>query len=96
MEYVYYLMIILAILVTCYFVVRVQPEEFQLKGGQLQDEEVAASSSVEPDVSGIPVPWGWPGSDIEHHHHNMEQNHEGGAGAYENGVDEHRQRLHRR
>ena len=75
MEYVYYLMIILAILVTCYFMVRVPPEEFQLQNGKLEDEESAASSIAQPDVSGIPVPWGWPGSDIEHHY--MEQNHDG-------------------
>lgn len=77
MEYVYYLMITLVILVTCYFMVRVPPEDFQLQDRQLEDEEVAASSSAVVDVSGIPVPWGWPGSDIEHHQ--MEQDHEGGV-----------------
>ena len=77
MEYVYYLIISLAILVVCYYVVRVRPEEFQLRDGQLADDEAAASASARPDVSGVPVPWGWPGSDIEHHH--MEQNHEAGV-----------------
>lgn len=74
MEYVYYVMIVLGILVACYLMGRVPPEEYLLRNDQNEEEQVAPSATV-PDVSGVPVPWGWPGSDIEHHH--LEQKHEG-------------------
>lgn len=70
MEYVYYLAVTLAILAVCYYLVRVPTEEYRIKPVQVEEEEEQASASIHsPDVSGIPVPWGWPGSDIEHHQH---------------------------
>lgn len=68
MEYAIYVMIVLAILAVCYFMVRLEPEELPTSNVQVNDQEAVVSLSTSPDISGIPVPWGWPGSDIEHHH----------------------------
>lgn len=75
MEYLYYLSIVVAILAALIWSMR-RPSEHDLMGRSVKNETLekeheAAEREYQSarQLSQVPVPWGWPGSDQELRHH---------------------------